>query len=196
MKQNVTLKDIAQKLNTSVMTVSKALNNHPDISAKRKQEVLDLAASMNYVPNAVAKSLRNHKSKFIGIIVGDNSNPYYARIIKGAEEALSKKGYHTLIINSQEDPQKELMLVDQLRSIHIAGVLLTPAAGNCESARHLDKYGSVFGTFIGALLIGTIRNGLNLLNVDSSVQPVVIGLVVVMAVLLDMYSKSKLAEQA
>ena len=56
--------------------------------------------------------------------------------------------------------------------------------------------GSVFGTFIGALLIGTIRNGLNLLNVDSSVQPVVIGLVVVMAVLLDMYSKSKLAEQA
>lgn len=141
MKQNVTLKDIAQKLNTSVMTVSKALNNHPDISIKRKQEILDLAASMNYVPNAVAKSLRNHKSKFIGIIVGDNSNPYYARIIKGAEEALSKKGYHTLIINSQEDPQKELMLVDQLRSIHIAGVLLTPAAGNCESARHLDKYG-------------------------------------------------------
>lgn len=56
--------------------------------------------------------------------------------------------------------------------------------------------GSVVGTFIGALLIGTIRNGLNLLNVDSSVQPVVIGIVIVLAVLLDMYSKSKLAEKA
>jgi DNA-binding LacI/PurR family transcriptional regulator len=141
MKRNVTLKDIATKLNTSVMTISKALNNHPDISAKRKQEVLELAASMNYVPNAVAKSLRNHKSKFIAIVVGDNSNPYYARIIKGAEETLSKKGYLTLIINSQEDPDKELMLIDQLRSVHIAGVLLTPAAGNIESAEHLDKYG-------------------------------------------------------
>ena len=54
--------------------------------------------------------------------------------------------------------------------------------------------GTVFGTFIGALLIGTMRNGLNLLNVDSSVQPVVIGLVVIFAVLLDKYSKSKLVE--
>lgn len=141
MKTAVTLKDIAKKLNISVMTVSKAMNNHPDISAKRKKEILELAARMNYIPNAIAKSLRNRKSKLVAVIIGDNSNPYYAKVIKGAEYTLSKNGYQLIIINSDEKPEKELKLIDQLRGIHIAGVLITPAAGKSESSKKLMKYG-------------------------------------------------------
>ena len=83
MDKRVTLKDIAAALGVTTMTVSKALNNHPDISDARKKEILVMAEKMNYVPNALAKNLRTKSSSLIGVIVADNSNPYFASFIKG-----------------------------------------------------------------------------------------------------------------
>ena len=141
MKKAVTLKDLATILNTSVTTISKALSNHPDISEKRRLEIVSLAEELNYIPNAMAKSLRNQRTKFIGLIVGDNSNPYFARVVKGVEERLTTEGYHTLIFNSNEKPETEMELVKELRSLNVAGVILTPAAGNGESSKLLQEYG-------------------------------------------------------
>ena len=62
MKKVTRLKDLAEGLNVSITTVSKALNDHPDISAKRKKEILDYAKQMNYMPNQVAKSFRQQKT--------------------------------------------------------------------------------------------------------------------------------------
>ncbi len=141
MKRAVTLKDLAQKLNTSVTTISKALNNHPDISEKRKHEIIKLADEMNYIPNAMAKNLRSQKTNFIGLIIGDNSNPYFSWIVKGVEERLATEGYHTLIFNSNEDPAKEIEFIIELRSLNVAGVIITPAAGNEESSELLQEFG-------------------------------------------------------
>ena len=91
------------------------------------------------MPNTMAKSLRNKKTKFIGLVVSDNSNPYYARVVKGVEEVLSIKGYQTLIFSNNEDVRKELLFIKELRSIHVAGVILTPALGNHESVEVLKE---------------------------------------------------------
>lgn len=144
MKKTVTLKDIAQKLNVSMTTISKALNNHPDVSKKLRKQIIEIADGMSYVPNTLAKTLRSKRSNFIGLIVSDNTNPYYARVIRGVEETLSLKGYHTLIFNNNEEPEKELKFIGELRSISVAGVIITPALGNDRGVRLLKKHNIPF----------------------------------------------------
>lgn len=141
MKKVTRLKDLAEGLGVSITTVSKALNDHPDISPRRKKEILEYAKKVNYVPNQLAKNFRQQKTKIIGIIVSDNSNPFYARVIRGIEETLSVHGYHCLVMNSHEDVEKELQMIKELRSLNVAGVLLTPASGNHESCALLQQYG-------------------------------------------------------
>lgn len=140
MKKATRLKDIAEGLNVSITTVSKALNDHPDISPKRKKEILDYAKSMNYMPNQVARSFRQQKTKLIGVIFSDNTNPFYARVIRGIEEVMFRNGYHCILMNSYEDAEKESQLIDELRGLNVAGVLLSPAAGKGDSIRLLERY--------------------------------------------------------
>lgn len=136
----IRLKDIADALNVSITTVSKALNGHPDISESRRKEILEYAEKLNYVPNQVARSFRQQRTKIVGIILSDISNPYNARIIRGIEETFSSKGYYTIIMNNHEDPEKELKLVSELCGLNVAGVLLTPAAGNKKSRELLRQF--------------------------------------------------------
>ena len=140
MKRDVTLKDIAEKLQVSVTTISKAINNHPDISRGRRKQISELIEKMGYVPNTMARTLRSKKSKFVGLIISDNSNPYYARVVKGVEETLSLQGYHTIIFSNDEDPEKEIRFISELRSIKVAGIIITPALGNTETVDMLKKF--------------------------------------------------------
>lgn len=136
----VTLKDIAKELNVSITTVSKAINNHPDISKKRKKEILDYVKKMNYTPNQVAQSFRKKATHMIGIILSDNSNPFYARMLRGIEETMTANGYQSIIINTHEDVKTELQMIDQLRGLNVAGVILMPASGNKRSVEVLKAY--------------------------------------------------------
>ncbi len=140
MKKVTRLKDLAEGLNVSITTVSKALNDHPDISAKRKKEILDYAKQMNYMPNQVAKSFRQQKTRLIGVIFSDNTNPFYARVIRGIEDVMFRNGYHCILMNSYEDAKKEAQFIDELRGLNVAGVLLSPAAGRGDSIRLLERY--------------------------------------------------------
>ena len=139
MSKNVTLKDIAAALGVTAMTVSKALNNHPDISEQRKKEILEMAEKMNYVPNALAKNLRTKSSSLIGVIVADNSNPYFASSIKGVEQVLSHNNYHSVIFNSNEDPKRERMFINDLRALNVAGIIIAPALGNKQNVQMLKN---------------------------------------------------------
>lgn len=139
--QSITLKDIARDLNVSITTVSKALNNHPDISEKRKKEILEYAERKNYVPNTMAQSFRTQKSNLIGMILTDNTNPYNARIIKGLEAGLSESGYHCIIANNGEDEEREMQMIKELVGMNAAGVLITPARGNRKSCQYMTALG-------------------------------------------------------
>ncbi len=141
MDRIVTLKDIAKMMGVSVTTVSKALRNHSDISEKTKNEILKMVEELHYVPNETAKSLRSKKTNFIGLVVGDNTNPYFAKVIKNLERQLSAAGYYTLIFNNNEDIKTEINFIQEMRSLNVAGVILSPARGNLESTKLLNKFG-------------------------------------------------------
>lgn len=140
MEKTVRLKDIAKKLGVSITTVSKALNDHPDISEDRKEQILELVSEMKYIPNTIAQNLRKRSTKFIGLIITDNTNPYFARLIKGAEEEIAKHNYHTIIFNTNENPDRELEIIKDLLSINVAGVIITPVQGSSSNIKILRDF--------------------------------------------------------
>ncbi len=141
MRTTVTLRDLASELGVSIATISKALKNHPDISESRRRQVLELVQKKQYIPNQAAKSLRSNITRFIGLIITDNSNPYFSQLIRGVEEENANSGFHTLIFNNDERVDKELEIIKECRSINVAGVVLTPALGNSEGVELLGHYG-------------------------------------------------------
>ena len=86
MKRSITIKDIALKLNMSVSTVSKSLNNDPSISTLTKERVKKLASDLNYIPNEAARHFKLNKTFTLGLIIPDIMDQFYALAINGAEK--------------------------------------------------------------------------------------------------------------
>ncbi len=139
-KQRVKLKDLAKELNVSITTISKALNNHPDISEARKKEILALVEERNYIPNRLAKGLRTDSSAFIGVIVSDNYNPYNSKVIKAMENVATREGFYLLIANTNEQIDLEEQIIKKMLAINVSGVLLCPAMGNKKTVELLRKH--------------------------------------------------------
>ena len=141
MKTAVRLKDIAEGMGVSITTVSKAMNNHPDISEKRKKEILDYARQMNYTPNQVARGFRKQATNLIGVVLNDNSDPLNARLLRGIEETLAGADYQAIVMNTHESAETEVKLITQLRGLNVAGVIMMPAPGGHKTAEVLREFG-------------------------------------------------------
>ena len=81
---NITLKEIAEKLGISITTVSKALKNYPDVSEKTRKAVIDLAQELHYTPNSFAVNLRTKESKTIGLIIPEVMHHFFSNIINSS----------------------------------------------------------------------------------------------------------------
>ena len=92
--KRVTIKDLADMLNISISTVSRALKDHPDISSAVKLKVKEAAETFNYIPNDFAINFRKKSSKVIGLIIPEMSMFFIPSIIKGISSVLHKEGYH------------------------------------------------------------------------------------------------------
>ena len=104
----MTIKDIAKLCGVSVSTVSRVLNEHPDVSEENRKQVLSVIAQYNYIPNNSARSLVKTTSDCIGLVVRGISNPFYTKIIRAIEERISSRGYTMVMqqIGSSEDEIK------------------------------------------------------------------------------------------
>ena len=89
----IRLKDIAREAGVSVMTVSKALRDAPDIAAKTKLRIGDLAKRMGYTPNLGARSLRSQETKLLGLVIPATTAPIFARIVMSIEQRALEHGY-------------------------------------------------------------------------------------------------------
>jgi LacI family transcriptional regulator len=112
----VTLEDIARALNVSKMTVSRAINNHPEISSETRARILATAQKMNYRPNQFARALMTKQSYLIGIVVPDLMHSYFAEICRGVETHARPAGYQNLICSTDEEPRKEMDEIEALVS--------------------------------------------------------------------------------
>lgn len=123
MKRGVTIKDIARKLNMSVSTVSKALNNDATISSLTSERVKALARELNYIPNEAARHFKLNRTSTLGLIVPDILDQYYAFAANGVEAAAEERGYHVMLAQSREDEQKEERIIDLMIRNRVDGVV-------------------------------------------------------------------------
>ncbi len=117
------MKMLAQALNLSISTVSRALNDHPDISEETKIKVKQLAQSKNYIPNIFAKGFRKHKSNIIGVIVPNITHYFTATIVRGILEQASLQGYRVIISESNDDVNKQNEMFHTMIQFGVDGIL-------------------------------------------------------------------------
>ena len=124
-KPNVTLKELAKSLDLSISTVSRALNNNPDISTETKDRVQKLAEKSNYVPNVFASGFRSHRSHILGVIVPNLSHYFTTTILKGVLEEAENLGYRVIISESKNDEKKQAEMLSTMIQFGVDGVLLS-----------------------------------------------------------------------
>ena len=123
----VTLKQLAKELNVSISTVSKALNNSVEIGEETVKRVKELAELYNYKPNKVALSLKQNKTKTIGVIIPDILNHFLAKVLFGIEREATKYGYNIITCISNESLEKEKDGLQLLANGSVDGFILSVA---------------------------------------------------------------------
>jgi LacI family transcriptional regulator len=123
--ESVTIKDIAKALNLSTSTVSRALRDSYEINPETKKLVLAYAERVNYRPNPIALSLRENKSRSIGVLVPEIANNYFSQAINGIESVAYNRGYHVVIFQSHESYQREVVNVEHIVARKIDGLLIS-----------------------------------------------------------------------
>ncbi len=125
MKRKVTLKQIAKELDVSISTVSKSLRDSPEISEDTRQKVQAFAKLYNYKPNLIALSLKNKKTKTIGIIIPEIVHHFFATVISGIEHVANEKGYNVIVCLSDESFDKEVINMEMLANGSIDGFIMS-----------------------------------------------------------------------
>lgn len=127
MKPKLTLKQIAFELDVSVSTVSKALRDSPEIGEDTRQKVKAFAKLYNYKPNNIALSLKNRKTRTIGLVLPEIVHDFFATVISGIEEVANKKGYNVIICLSNNSFDREVMNMEMLANGSTDGFILSVA---------------------------------------------------------------------
>ena len=122
----VRLKDIAERAAVSVMTVSKALRDEPDVSAATKARIKLLAQQMGYVPDSSAQGLRTRTTRLFGVIIPTSSNPIYALAVAAIEQRAHELGYDILLAHSHNLPEREESCIRRLLSRRVDGIFISP----------------------------------------------------------------------
>ncbi|MFL9482542.1 LacI family DNA-binding transcriptional regulator [Chitinophagaceae bacterium LWZ2-11] len=136
----VTIKDIAKALGLSTSTVSRALRDSYEISPETKKLVLDYAKEINYRPNPIALSLKEKRSRSIGVIVSEIANSFFSQAINGIESIAHGRGYNVIITQSLENYEREVANMQFLASRSIDGCLLSVSTETKDFSHITDLY--------------------------------------------------------
>jgi len=128
LKPKITLKDIARELDVSISTVSKALKNSKEISKDTKDRIKAFAKFYNYRPNNIALSLKNRRTKNIGVVIPDIVHHFFTTVFRGIEKYANSMGYNVIICISDESFDKEVINMEMLANGSIDGFILSLSA--------------------------------------------------------------------
>jgi LacI family transcriptional regulator len=137
------MKDIAKDLGVSLMTVSKALRSHTDISEETRQRVLVRMRELNYQPDWIARSMVTRRTYLVGLVLPDLMHSFFAEVATGVARRLQPLGYQVVISNTQEDPETETRNVEVLTSRKVDGLIIASAqrSGQLDFFHALDRSG-------------------------------------------------------
>jgi LacI family transcriptional regulator len=138
------MKDIAKRCGVSITTVSRALRGSDEISKDTKKRILEVAKELDYTTNIPARVLAGGRSNTIGLIVADNSNPFFAKLILGIEDIAKKNNFGVILYNTNEDPELEMHGHRMLNEKRVDGLLITSMRTGKEPLISLQKKGIPF----------------------------------------------------
>lgn len=124
-----TLDDIAAAVGMSASTVSRAMSGSPLVREETRARILDAARALGFQPDRIASSLSKRSSAFIGMVVPDASDAFYAHVLRGARRELERSDYHVLLMETDHDPARERDALRTLMGHRVAGILLATAGG-------------------------------------------------------------------
>ncbi|MDZ7694922.1 MAG: LacI family DNA-binding transcriptional regulator [Balneolaceae bacterium] len=134
--KNVRLKDIAERLDITKVSVSKALRDHPDISTETRKKVKKMADKMGYRPNLVARSLTSNKTNTIGVIVPKIAHPFFSSVIQGVYQAALDTDYEVILGISMEDAELERRHIQSMLEMRVEGMLVSIS----EKTKDLESF--------------------------------------------------------
>ena len=134
----IRMKDIADDLGLSVVTISKVLREHPDIGEETRERVLRRVKELNYQPNILARSLVTGRSFLVGLIVPDLIHPFFAEIAKALSGAIRSQGYSLIVSASEEDGELEAREIRQLRARRMDALVIASTRSRLPELEERD----------------------------------------------------------
>ena len=171
-----TMREIASELGVSVVTVSKVLRHHPDISEATRKQVLDRVRELDYTPNVAARGLATGKSYLVGLVVPDMSHPFFAQIAKSLSRVLLKKGYCLAISTSEEGTALEENGIDPLQTHRLDALVIASSSTNPSVLERIQRRGVPFVLIdrklpeLDANYVGTDDEAIGLLATEHLIE--------------------------
>ena len=122
-KSSATIYDVANRVGVSLATVSRVVNGNSNVRESTKRKVLDAIEELGYHPNAVARGLASKKTTTIGVVMPDVTDMYYSELARGIDDVANMYHYDVLLTNTDEDPVRETMAVNNLASKQVDGII-------------------------------------------------------------------------
>ena len=136
---NPTIKNVAELAGVHPSTVSRVINNDSRISEKTKNKVLLIIKKLGYTPNAIARGLKTKRTHTLGMLIPDITNPFFAEIARGVEDAANKNNFNVILCNTDDKLKKERTYLEILRGKRVDGLILGTAHIRDKSILELEK---------------------------------------------------------
>lgn len=144
MAHRITMTDVAESAGVSLMTVSRVVNNKEDVSQETRQRVLDVIQELGYRPSSIARGLVTRRTGTLGVVVPDIDNAFFSGVVRGAENQAYADDYSVFLGNTNEDPDRELAVLDSLEEKLVDGLILCSSRLETEQLRQIvDRFPSV-----------------------------------------------------
>jgi LacI family transcriptional regulator len=148
MRSKVTIADVAREARVSTQTVSRVLNNKNEIRPETRLMVQQVIERLGYRPSSVARSLATNRTSTIGLIVPDIGNPFFADVVRGAEDAARERRFHLLLCNTDQMPDREEAALLALEDQRVDGIIL------CATRLPEDRLTELVVRRQGVVLVG------------------------------------------
>jgi len=146
-RKRVTIEDVARAAGVSRQTISRAINDMGEISPQTRARVLRIAEEMGYRPSGIARGLATRRTRTLGLVVPDVANPFFSDVARGAEHVAYTAGYNVFLCNTDEDPQRELAVLQSLEEKRVDGLVL------CSSRLDNDELRAVVARHSAVVLV-------------------------------------------
>jgi DNA-binding LacI/PurR family transcriptional regulator len=166
-KRRVTIKDIAKIAKVTPTTVSMALNNHPRVSTETRRKISRIAVELNYQPDFIARSLRQKKSRTLGLIVKNIADPFYPELSYVISQTAGERGYNLILCNVGDDQDAKNRTIDMLRSRGVDGIISTTVLNDDPYLKLLVEESFPFVTTVRTVTESLLADKIDSVTVDN-----------------------------